>query len=158
MFGLSGHHGSGPWWHVASHLRGDTVRPSFRHNSAAMRSSPQVQFFLTISAMSRWTSVAMRVGPDDGTSGARRGERDLGATARVSRAGQSSRAHAIRRIETGGRVQFARRCLCGVVGSGVRCNTQAASRGTDSQLRFGASVDDCDAVFLRSTKCVRIHG
>ena len=48
-----------------------------------MRSSPQVWLFAAISAISRWMSAGIRGRPRRQTSGARRDDRDFGATARA---------------------------------------------------------------------------
>jgi hypothetical protein len=81
--------------------------------------------------MSRCTRKEWGVAPVDVISATRRGERDLGATARAYRAAQSSRARASRQTARAGRVRFGRRCPCGAVGPGVRYNRRAASGGTD---------------------------
>ena len=44
-------------------VRGETVRPSLRRSSAAMRSSPYVRLAVAISAMSRWSSTGIRGRP-----------------------------------------------------------------------------------------------
>src|SRR2546426_12659058 len=44
-------------------VRGETAIPSFSLSSAAMRSSPQVQFAAAISAISRRSSGGIRGGP-----------------------------------------------------------------------------------------------